>query len=72
VCEGKNIRRDGKRSFVYLCIGVFTNKITALDLTNKNQGQQLVQYAKMEEPIWNRSSLGCDFVGEYTDTQINK
>jgi hypothetical protein len=30
VCEGKNIRRDGKRSFVYLCIGVFTNKITAL------------------------------------------
>ena len=31
VCEGKNIRRDGKRIFVYLCIfGVFTNKITAL------------------------------------------
>jgi hypothetical protein len=30
VCEGKNIRRDGTRRFVYLCICVFTNKITAL------------------------------------------
>jgi hypothetical protein len=30
VCEGKNIRRDGKRSFVNLFICVFNNKITAL------------------------------------------
>jgi hypothetical protein len=30
VCEGKNIRRDGKRRFANLCIFfVFTNKITA-------------------------------------------
>ena len=42
VCEGKNIRRDGKRRFVYLCIFVFTNKITALgghrfECLNNNQ-----------------------------------
>ena len=30
MCEGKNIRRDGKRSFVNLFICVFNNKITAL------------------------------------------
>jgi hypothetical protein len=32
VCEGKNIRRDGKRRFVYLWICVFTNKITAREM----------------------------------------
>ena len=36
VCEGKNIRRDGKRRFVYLFICVFTNKITALSDDKKD------------------------------------
>jgi hypothetical protein len=37
VCKGNNIRRDGKRRFVYLCICVFTNKITALGIIPKGR-----------------------------------
>jgi hypothetical protein len=37
VCEGKNIRRDGKRRFVYLFICVFNNKITALGTIPKGR-----------------------------------